>query len=77
MLDEPTNHLDFPAIHWLQEYLKNVDHTVVIVSHDRGFLNSVCTEIIDLHEQKLEYYKGEDTLWFDVTSCYDLSCALF
>jgi len=56
MLDEPTNHLDFPAVTWLTEYLKNVEHTLLVVSHDREFLNNVITDVIDLTEQRLDYY---------------------
>ena len=50
LLDEPTNHLDFPAVVWLEEYLDQYDKTVVVVSHDRVFLNSVCTDVIHLHK---------------------------
>eukprot|EP00929_Paragymnodinium_shiwhaense_P014755 TRINITY_DN122714_c0_g1_i1.p1 TRINITY_DN122714_c0_g1~~TRINITY_DN122714_c0_g1_i1.p1 ORF type:complete len:1285 (+),score=319.99 TRINITY_DN122714_c0_g1_i1:120-3974(+) len=59
LLDEPTNHLDFPAVLWLEEYLQSVKFTVIVVSHDRGFLNSVCTDIIFLNGRKLTYYKGD------------------
>ena len=58
MLDEPTNHLDIEAVLWLEAYLQSYKHTVVIVSHDRGFLNEVCTDIILFQNQKLEYFKG-------------------
>ncbi|KAJ3035443.1 hypothetical protein HK097_004204 [Rhizophlyctis rosea] len=58
LVDEPTNHLDLPAILWLQEYLKGLSSTVVVVSHDRRFLNSVVSEIIVLRKQKLEYHDG-------------------
>lgn len=59
LLDEPTNHLDFPAVHWLSEYLKNFSSTLVTVSHDRNFLNTVSTDIIDLAENSLHYYRGD------------------
>jgi len=58
MLDEPTNHLDLEAVLWLEAYLQTYKHTVVVVSHDRGFLNEVCTDIILFQNQKLEYFKG-------------------
>lgn len=58
LLDEPTNHLDFPTVLWLQRYLKNYDKTVVVVSHDRTFLNQCITHVIHLHDQQLIYYKG-------------------
>lgn len=59
LLDEPTNHLDFPAVDWLISYLKVYDKTCVIVSHDRGFLNNVITDVLDMHDQVLDYYKGD------------------
>ncbi|KAM3728305.1 ATP-binding cassette sub-family F member [Dirofilaria immitis] len=58
MLDEPTNHLDLNAVIWLDNYLQTWKKTLLIVSHDQGFLDSVCTDIIDLQNQKLYYYKG-------------------
>eukprot|EP01132_Coremiostelium_polycephalum_P004895 gene4895-6104_t len=58
MLDEPTNHLDLFACLWLESYLVNWPRTLVIVSHQREFLNSVCTDIIHLNNKKLDYYKG-------------------
>eukprot|EP00611_Tribonema_gayanum_P019293 TRINITY_DN3317_c0_g1_i5.p1 TRINITY_DN3317_c0_g1~~TRINITY_DN3317_c0_g1_i5.p1 ORF type:complete len:356 (+),score=137.83 TRINITY_DN3317_c0_g1_i5:209-1276(+) len=58
MLDEPTNHLDLEAVIWLQEYLKGYPKTLLLVSHDRAFLNEVCTDTIHLNEKKLNYYKG-------------------
>eukprot|EP01083_Nonionella_stella_P009446 27213_1 len=59
LLDEPTNHLDFPAVEWLTEYLIGYPKTLVVVSHDRNFLNSVCTDIIHIENKKLLYYKGD------------------
>jgi len=53
MLDEPTNHLDLEAVLWLESYLVEYKHTVIVVSHDRGFLNEVCTDIIEFSNQKL------------------------
>lgn len=58
LLDEPTNHLDLVALIWLENYVKNLDITVVIVSHARDFLNQVVTEIIEFQGQKLHYYRG-------------------
>lgn len=59
LLDEPTNHLDFPAVLYLENYLQSFKNSCLIVSHDRGFLNSVCTDIIQLNGKKLTYYKGD------------------
>ncbi|XP_023543438.1 ABC transporter F family member 4-like [Cucurbita pepo subsp. pepo] len=58
LLDEPTNHLDLRAVLWLEEYLCRWKKTLVVVSHDRDFLNSVCNEIIHLHDFKLHFYRG-------------------
>jgi ATP-binding cassette subfamily F protein 1 len=58
LLDEPTNHLDLRAVLWLEEYLCRWKKTLVVVSHDRDFLNSVCNEIIHLHDLKLHLYRG-------------------
>nr|GLL36234.1 ABC transporter F family member 4 [Ipomoea trifida] len=58
LLDEPTNHLDLRAVLWLEEYLCRWKKTLVVVSHDRDFLNTVCTEIIHLHDMKLHFYRG-------------------
>jgi ATPase subunit of ABC transporter with duplicated ATPase domains len=57
MLDEPTNHLDLEAVIWLQEYLKGYPKTLLLVSHDRAFLNEVCTDTIHLDNKLLNYYK--------------------
>jgi len=58
LLDEPTNHLDIEACVWLEEYLANYPHTLVVISHSQDFLNTVCTNIINLTYQKLVYYGG-------------------
>lgn len=56
---EPTNHLDLEAVMWLETYLETYESTLVVVSHDRNFLDSVITDVIHLHRQKLIYYKGD------------------
>ena len=58
LLDEPTNHLDLRSVLWLEEYLCRWKKTLLVVSHDRDFLNTVCSEIIHLHDQKLHFYRG-------------------
>jgi ATP-binding cassette subfamily F protein 3 len=58
LLDEPTNHLDLDAVMWLEEYLKDWENTVIIISHAREFMNQVCTDIIHYTDKKLTYYKG-------------------
>merc|ERR550534_404540 len=58
LLDEPTNHLDFPSVCWLQEYLQTYEKILLTVSHDREYLNTVCTDIIHLDRCKLTYYRG-------------------
>ena len=62
MLDEPTNHLDLNAVIWLDDYLQKWKKTLLIVSHDQDFLNSVCEEIIHLDDKKLVVYKGNYTI---------------
>ncbi|GMR33223.1 hypothetical protein PMAYCL1PPCAC_03418 [Pristionchus mayeri] len=63
MLDEPTNHLDLNAVIWLDHYLQGWKKTLLIVSHDQGFLDNVCTDIIQLHDQKLYYYSGNYNIY--------------
>ena len=58
LLDEPTNHLDLRAVLWLEEYLTRWKKTLIVVSHDREFLNSITTDIIHLHDERLHYYRG-------------------
>ncbi len=65
LLDEPTNHLDIQAIRWLEEFLINFDNTVIVVSHDRHFLNNVCTQIADLDFGKLQIYPGNYDFWYE------------
>ena len=65
LLDEPTNHLDLPAIEWLEEFLINFDNTVIVVSHDRYFLNKVCTHTADIDYGKIQLYTGNYDFWFE------------
>ena len=64
-LDEPTNHLDLDAIAWLEEFLINFDNTVIVVSHDRYFLNKVCTHIADIDYGKIQLYAGNYDFWYE------------
>ena len=65
LLDEPTNHLDLDAIYWLEEFLINFDNTVIVVSHDRYFLNKVCTQIADIDYAKIQLYSGNYDFWYE------------
>ncbi|MCA1053939.1 ATP-binding cassette domain-containing protein [Rossellomorea aquimaris] len=65
LLDEPTNHLDIQAIQWLEEFLINFENTVIVVSHDRHFLNKVCTHIADLDFGKIQIYVGNYDFWYE------------
>ena len=65
LLDEPTNHLDLDAIAWLEEFLINFDNTVIVVSHDRYFLNKVCTHIADIDYAKIQLYAGNYDFWYE------------
>ncbi|KEZ54030.1 MULTISPECIES: ABC-F family ATP-binding cassette domain-containing protein [Metabacillus] len=65
LLDEPTNHLDIKAIQWLEEFLINFENTVIVVSHDRHFLNKVCTHIADLDYGKIQLYVGNYDFWYE------------
>ena len=65
LLDEPTNHLDLDAISWLEEFLINFENTVIVVSHDRYFLNKVCTQIADIDYGKIQLYAGNYDFWFE------------
>ncbi|MBQ3774109.1 MAG: ATP-binding cassette domain-containing protein, partial [Pseudobutyrivibrio sp.] len=64
LLDEPTNHLDLDAIAWLEEFLINFENTVIVVSHDRYFLNKVCTQIADIDYGKIQLYAGNYDFWY-------------
>ena len=65
LLDEPTNHLDLEAIRWLEEFLINFDNTVIVVSHDRYFLNKVCTHTADIDYAKIQLYAGNYDFWYE------------
>ena len=65
LLDEPTNSLDLEAIRWLEEFLINFNNTVIIVSHDRHFLNKVCTHIADIDYSKIKLYVGNYDFWYE------------
>lgn len=64
LLDEPTNHLDLESIHWLENFLADFKNTVIVVSHDRHFLNSVCTHIADIDFGKIQLYVGNYDFWY-------------
>ncbi|NLL24434.1 MAG: ATP-binding cassette domain-containing protein [Spirochaetales bacterium] len=64
LLDEPTNHLDLESIHWLEDFLSDFDNTVIVVSHDRHFLNTVCTHIADIDYGKIQLYVGNYDFWY-------------
>ena len=65
IMDEPTNDLDYETIQWLEEFLANYDHTVIVVSHYRHFLDSVCTHISDIDFGKINHYSGNYTFWYE------------
>ena len=65
LLDEPTNHLDLEAIRWLEDFLMNFENTVIVVSHDRYFLNKVCTHIADIDYAKIQLYSGNYDFWYE------------
>ena len=65
LLDEPTNHLDLDALAWLEEFLINFENTVIVVSHDRYFLNKVCTMIADIDYGKIQLYAGNYDFWYE------------
>lgn len=66
-MDEPTNHLDLEAIAWLEEFLIDLDSTVIVVSHDRHFLNKVCTHTVDIDYKKVTMYVGNYDFWYEYT----------
>ena len=65
IMDEPTNDLDYETITWLENFLANYDNTVIVVSHDRHFLDSVCTHISDIDYGKINHYSGNYTFWYE------------
>jgi len=65
LLDEPTNHLDFESINWLEEFLINYENTVIVVSHDRHFLNMVCTHMVDIDFGKIKLFVGNYDFWYE------------
>ena len=65
LLDEPTNHLDLDAIAWLEEFLINFENTIIVVSHDRYFLNKVCTHTVDIDYAKMQLYAGNYDFWYE------------
>ena len=65
LLDEPTNDLDMETVAWLEEYLSNFEHTVLVVSHDRHFLDSVCTHTVDIDYGKTELFAGNYSFWYE------------
>ncbi|GGG21864.1 ABC-F family ATP-binding cassette domain-containing protein [Paenibacillus abyssi] len=65
LLDEPTNHLDLPSIEWLENFLAGYEGTVIVVSHDRHFLNTVCTHIADIDFGKIQLYVGNYDFWYE------------
>ncbi|MGE4548810.1 MAG: ABC-F family ATP-binding cassette domain-containing protein [Intestinibacillus sp.] len=67
MLDEPTNHLDVHAIHWLEDFLFDFMGTVIVVSHDRHFLNNVCTHIVDIDFGRVQAYVGNYEFWYEAS----------
>lgn len=65
LLDEPTNHLDIASVNWLEEFLLNFPNIVIVVSHDRHFLNTVCTHIVDIDFKKIKLYVGNYDFWYE------------
>lgn len=65
LLDEPTNHLDIKTVKWLESFLMNFENTVIVVSHDRHFLNNVCTQIADIDYNKIQLYSGNYDFWYE------------
>ena len=65
LLDEPTNDLDLETVNWLESYLANFDNTVLVVSHDRHFLDSICTHIVDIDFNRVQQFPGNYTFWYE------------
>jgi len=69
MLDEPSNHIDLNALAWLEDYLQTWPSTLLVVSHDRAFLDAVATDIVHHHNQRLDYFKGNFTQFYATKVC--------
>ena len=67
MMDEPTNNLDINAVNWLEDFLLDFEGTVIVVSHDRHFLNTICTHIVDIDYNKIKMYVGNYDFWYDAS----------
>ena len=67
LLDEPTNNLDINAVNWLEDFLLEFEGTVIVVSHDRHFLNTICTHIVDIDYNKIKLYVGNYDFWYDAS----------
>lgn len=65
LLDEPTNDLDLETVLWLEDYLSNCENTVIVVSHDRHFLDNVCTDVVDIDYSKIKMFSGNYTFWYE------------
>ncbi len=65
LLDEPTNDLDLDTVNWLENYLANFENTVLVVSHDRHFLDSICTHVVDIDFNKIQMFSGNYTFWYE------------
>ena len=65
LLDEPTNDLDLETVLWLENYLANCDNTVIVVSHDRHFLDNICTDIVDIDYGKINTFSGNYSYWYE------------
>ena len=73
LLDEPTNDLDMETVTWLEEYLSNFEHTVLVVSHDRHFLDSVCTHTVDIDYGKINMFAGNYSFWYESSQLLSVS----
>ena len=67
LLDEPTNHLDIQAIEWLEDFIMDCESLIIVVSHDRHFLNTICTHIVDIDYNKIKMYVGNYDFWYDAS----------
>ena len=76
LLDEPTNHLDLDAIAWLEDFLIDFENTVIVVSHDRYFLNKVCTHTADIDYSKIQLYAGNYDFWYESSQLLFSPCGI-